>query len=186
MNGWIPLDKLLLARIDRGIEQARLNAGEALRCKRGCFHCCLGPFPITQADAFRLRAGFARLPEEQRQRVRDKAAEVAARLPDRQAGDWLFDRDWQLLPCPALDLETGSCELYEHRPVACRTYGSAIRLDGVSLRTCPLNYQGWTAGQIDDARVDITSEDQAAAVVEAMGVDGPLTTVAQAITHSGV
>lgn len=27
------------------------------------------------------------------------------------------------LTCPLLDLDSGSCLVYEHRPIACRTYG---------------------------------------------------------------
>lgn len=181
MAGWVALDQLLLGRLEEGMAEARRRGGDALRCRRGCFGCCLGPFPITEADAIRLRAGWAELNEAERDVMASRAAEVVSQLPAKEAGDWLFDREWQMLPCPALDLEAGACGLYEHRPAACRTYGPAVRLDGVDLRHCGLNYEGWSAEAIEAVRVEIRTADVAAAAVEAMGVGEGLTTVAGAL-----
>jgi Fe-S-cluster containining protein len=86
-----------------------------------------------------------------------------------------------MLACPVLDLETGSCRLYEHRPAACRTYGPAVRLDGVDLTPCPLNYDGWTPEQVEAARVGIETADLSPAALTAMGATGELTTVAHVL-----
>jgi Fe-S-cluster containining protein len=44
-------------------------------------------------------------------------------------------------PCPALDPETGNCELYESRPMTCRVFGPpVVSEDGLGV--CELCYQG--------------------------------------------
>jgi len=88
-------------------------------------------------------------------------------LEESVAGEVLFHPRFQSLPCPALDLESGRCELYTHRPAACRTYGPAIRLDGEDLPHCPLNYTEAAAERIEEFRVDIdTRESGEAALAE--------------------
>jgi Fe-S-cluster containining protein len=52
-------------------------------------------------------------------------------------------------PCPALDLETGACDLYTARPMTCRTFGPPVRSgpEG-ALGVCELCYHGATDEQI--------------------------------------
>ncbi|HEY0566332.1 MAG TPA: YkgJ family cysteine cluster protein, partial [Terriglobales bacterium] len=59
------------------------------------------------------------------------------------------------LACPALEPDSGSCLLYEHRPIACRTYGPPLRLDGEDLPPCPLCFKRASADEIEHARVEI-------------------------------
>ena len=44
-------------------------------------------------------------------------------------------------PCPALDPETGNCELYESRPMTCRVFGPPVRSEN-GLGVCELCYHG--------------------------------------------
>ena len=44
-------------------------------------------------------------------------------------------------PCPALDPETGNCELYESRPMTCRVFGPPVRTED-GLGVCDLCYHG--------------------------------------------
>ena len=44
-------------------------------------------------------------------------------------------------PCPALDPETGNCELYESRPMTCRVFGPPVRSED-GLGVCELCYHG--------------------------------------------
>jgi Fe-S-cluster containining protein len=46
-------------------------------------------------------------------------------------------------PCPALDPQTGLCDLYSARPMTCRTFGPPVRVgpDG-ALGVCELCYHG--------------------------------------------
>ena len=37
------------------------------------------------------------------------------------------------VPCPALDPETGGCDLYAARPITCRTFGLTLRYDAARI-----------------------------------------------------
>ena len=50
-------------------------------------------------------------------------------------------------PCPVLDPETGLCDLYDARPMACRTFGPPVRAEG-GLGVCELCFHGATDAQI--------------------------------------
>ncbi|MCC6390585.1 MAG: YkgJ family cysteine cluster protein [Bryobacterales bacterium] len=158
--------------LDSAQEEARRRAGEHLRCRAGCFGCCIGPFPITLLDAARLQEGLRLMEPEEAAVIRARAAESvvwlrgldypgdkSGGLLEESIGEVLFQPPFQSLACPALDLESGRCELYTHRPAACRTYGPAIRLDGEKLPHCPLNYRDATAEQIEEFRVDIDTQE---------------------------
>jgi len=148
---------------------AAQRAGDWMHCRKGCFGCCIGPFPITLMDAARLRDGLAALPEEQRQRIVQRAEQAVAELRnlgypgDGESGlltflhaeEILFAPPYLTLPCPVLDLESGGCMLYAHRPIACRTYGLAITLDGNRMPHCPLNYKDVAGETIEGVRVEI-------------------------------
>lgn len=188
MCAWSTPDRLLLAEVDKGLQEAVRRAGASLRCGRGCFSCCLGPFPISQLDALRLRDGLNALEETDPQeaaRILARAEECVQRLPAQPAGDWLFGREWQMLPCPALDLDSGACLLYEFRPLACRTYGPAVTIEEQPLDPCPLNYAGWTPAQIDLVRIRIETGAHGKSAAELAGCDERLTTVAHALIEAG-
>jgi Fe-S-cluster containining protein len=50
-------------------------------------------------------------------------------------------------PCPALDPQTGMCDLYESRPMTCRVFGPPVRSEG-GLGACELCYHGATDKEI--------------------------------------
>jgi Fe-S-cluster containining protein len=49
--------------------------------------------------------------------------------------------------CPVLDPETGLCDLYESRPMTCRTFGPPVRAEG-GLGVCELCFHGTSDEQI--------------------------------------
>ena len=49
--------------------------------------------------------------------------------------------------CPVLDPETGLCDLYEARPMTCRTFGPPLRAEG-GLGVCELCFHGATDQEI--------------------------------------
>ena len=57
------------------------------------------------------------------------------------------------LACPALDAKSGACLLYEYRPIACRTYGPPLRLNGEALPACPMCFKRANTEAIEAARV---------------------------------
>jgi Fe-S-cluster containining protein len=105
----------------------------------------------------RLRRGLAdleRVAPERADRIRQRSLEAVARLTPNFPGNavsGLLDEDDAAVerfadfandePCPALDPETGNCELYESRPMTCRVFGPPVRSED-GLGVCELCYQG--------------------------------------------
>ena len=79
-------DEALIRIVDAALAEAARKSGPWLVCRPGCTGCCMGPFPITQLDARRLREGLAELERRDRERaagVRERARLAVARiLPD--------------------------------------------------------------------------------------------------------
>jgi Fe-S-cluster containining protein len=147
-------DTELVQIVDAAVGEAARLAGSLLTCRSGCTHCCIGPFAVTERDLERLRVGFELAPAEQRTRMALRSAEAREALREGFPGDWMrgrvagqdaadtFDLLHPWLPCPILDLETGACSLHAWRPVACRLHGPALRMNGLDLQHCRLNYAG--------------------------------------------
>jgi len=185
-------DRTLVRIVGQAMAEAARLSGEWLACRPGCTQCCLGTFPITQLDALRLRDGLRRLGETdaaRAQRVLQRAREAAERYRGRFPGDEktgvftgteeeqeAFHDSTGDDPCPALDPATGLCDLYEWRPVTCRTFGPAVRAGGDALGHCELCYEGATAEQIAACQVDFDPDGVEALALEelerAAGVKG--------------
>ena len=58
-------------------------------------------------------------------------------------------------PCPALDPLTGACDLYEARPITCRTFGPPVRCGDESVGVCELCYEGATPEEIAACEVQV-------------------------------
>lgn len=150
-------DSELVQIVDAAVAYAVRRARKLVTCRSGCTHCCIGPFAVTERDLERLRAGYALAPEEMRGRMATRSAESREAMRDGFPGDWAsgrvpgqdeadaFDLLHAWLPCPVLDLETGACSLHAWRPVACRLHGPAVRMNGLDLEHCRLNYSGTDA-----------------------------------------
>ena len=150
-------DQALIQIVDSALAEVTRRSGKWLVCRPGCTQCCIGVFPINQLDALRLRRGLADLEKRvpvRACRVRERARDAVARLsPDfpgdpvsgvLDEGDEAADRFSGFAndePCPALDPETGNCELYESRPMTCRVFGPPVRSED-GLGVCELCYQG--------------------------------------------
>ena len=137
--------------------------------------CCLGPFEITALDAVRLREGLARLAETDGTRaeaVRARATGYAGE--DDEA-------------CPALNPESGTCELYGWRPVTCREFGPAIKGPDGKIGACELCYVGASDEEISTCAVGaneagIGLESRLVAELVAEGL-AEKTTVAEALNN---
>lgn len=92
-------------------DRARDAASEAIRCRRGCSHCCHGPVEIWPQEAALLVSA-----------ARDAGLELDRAQLERQnrhsIDTWRQQprADWA---CVFLD-EKGACRVYESRPNACR------------------------------------------------------------------
>jgi Fe-S-cluster containining protein len=150
-------------------------------CREGCTQCCIGVFAIGPADALRLRQGLATLKQEDPARairVKQRAAaswsRLAAQFPgDVSSGLLHTDRDGEPAaefaefandePCPALDAERGSCDLYASRPQTCRVFGPPIETaEGYGV--CELCFHHATEREIADAAIAAPSAEISAAL----------------------
>ncbi len=158
-------DAQLLQIVDAALADAARKSGDWLVCRPGCTQCCHGPFPISQLDAARLRDGMAELETTdpaRAARVRTRAQAYVERvrndfpgdprtgiLNDDPAAEARFEAFADDEPCPALDLETGTCDLYAFRPMTCRTFGPPVRSGPEGgLGVCELCYHGATEAEI--------------------------------------
>jgi Fe-S-cluster containining protein len=156
-------DRALIQIVDAGLADAAQRSGEWLVCHPGCTQCCVGVFAINQLDALRLRRGLAQLESTdpaRAQQIRLRARASMQRLAGAFPGNLktgLLDEGPQAEerfaefgndePCPVLDPESGRCDLYEVRPMTCRTFGPPVRAEG-GLGVCELCYHGATNEQI--------------------------------------
>ncbi len=144
-------DSRLLRILAEAHAESERRSGGWLLCRPGCSQCCLGPVEIGALDAERLRDGMARLDSsdpERAWRVRDRAAAHAA-LPPADADD---------APCPALDPDSRTCDLYAARPVLCRVFGPAIPVGGGAVGHCELCYDGASTEELAACVIDFDPE----------------------------
>jgi Fe-S-cluster containining protein len=150
-------DRALIQLVDAALADATRRSGRWLVCRPGCTQCCIGAFPINQLDALRLKRGLAEFEmhaPQRAERVRQRARAAVARLSRDFPGDPVtgvldegdaaaerFSDFANDEPCPALNPETGNCELYESRPMTCRVFGPPVRSED-GLGVCELCYQG--------------------------------------------
>src|ERR1700674_3883895 len=167
-------DQALVQIVDSALADAARRSGKWLVCRPGCTQCCIGVFPINQLDAVRLRQGLTNLEEcapERAARVRQRAREAVSRLSEDFPGDPISGVLYEVEeaeqrfaefandePCPALDPETGLCELYEARPMTCRVFGPPVRSEG-GLGVCELCFQGATDKEIAACEMSADPED---------------------------
>jgi len=166
----------LIQIVDAALASATLRSGPHLVCRPGCTQCCIGVFPISQQDAARLREGLELLTHsdpDRAERIRTRVAASLARLAPwfpggRDPGDIatfgilgedeqsteLFEEFANDEPCPVLDLTNGTCDLYEHRPILCRTFGPPARTEEGDLAACELCYTTATTEEIVACELD--------------------------------
>lgn len=170
-------DASLIQIVDAALVSAVQRSRHHLACRPGCTQCCHGIFPISQQDAARLRDGLHLLKSHDPERATRIAARVEdslKRLAPLFPGDpatgilsedyedsTLFSDDAEDAigenePCPVLDPASGTCDLYQHRPIVCRTFGPPMRTAEGDLATCDLCYITATTEEIASCELDPT------------------------------
>lgn len=163
----------LIQIVDAALASATQRSGAHLVCCPGCTQCCHGVFPISQQDAARLRDGLhalERTDPRRAARIRTRTVEFLTRIFHFFPGDpatGILHEDYEDAPlfadedsigdsepCPVLDPTTGTCDLYEHRPVVCRTFGPPMRTADGDLATCELCFIAATTEEIAAAELD--------------------------------
>jgi Fe-S-cluster containining protein len=199
MTDWEAADRQLLENLERAIAEGTTRAGAHLACRPGCIECCIGPFPITLLDAWRLQRALQELERNDPQRaarIRERASnairEMSKDFPgdlatgllngNTEAEDRFFERH-ATLPCPVLDPETGLCELYAARPLSCRTFGLPVRIGDQDLPPCRLCFRDASAQEIEACRVAVDPEGLEDQILGDAG--GVQTLIAFALTGCG-
>jgi Fe-S-cluster containining protein len=161
-------DQRLVQIADAALADSARRSGKWLACRPGCSQCCVGVFAINQLDALRLRRGLAAMAIEEPEkaaRIRTRVKETVAKLEPDFPGDpvtGILSEDesdeakqkWNDfandVPCPALDPESGRCEIYSSRPMLCRTFGPPVRMDEDTddLTVCDLCFDGATDDEV--------------------------------------
>ena len=168
------MDKLIQiadAALDDAYARAGTGSGHApgqwMACRPGCFQCCIGVFPISAQDAQRLREGLRLTDTVTKQRVMQRAAESWSHLAPNFPGDAstgelftqphheeAFEDFANDEPCPVLDPATGTCDLYAHRPLPCRTFGPPMPNEEGGLAVCELCFVGAPESEVARSAVN--------------------------------
>jgi Fe-S-cluster containining protein len=168
-------DAELVKIVNVALADAASRAGPWLACRPGCTQCCHGAFAINALDALRLGAGIDRLraadpqaAEALLERARTWVATYGPDFPGDPArgilGSTLEDQERfenfaNDAPCPALNPITGLCDVYDHRPMTCRTFGPPTRLtDEGALGCCELCFKGATEDQVAECEMPVPRE----------------------------
>ena len=113
----------LAAKVDAFFARVAARHASDLRCAAGCDACCRQRLTVTTVEADVVVALVRALPEEARARLRASQAHT--------------DR------CAALD-DAGRCQIYEARPLVCRSHGVPIKLRNPRglpvIEACSLNF----------------------------------------------
>jgi uncharacterized protein len=138
----------LAAKVDAFFTRVMARHGDQMACNSGCSHCCHVRLTVTAVEANAIRALVSQMPETVYARL---LATVAGAAPDR---------------CAALDAN-GRCQIYEARPIVCRSHGAPVRLRENSLpvvSACRDNFVG-TGPATADADCIIDQETLSAMVL---------------------
>jgi hypothetical protein len=158
--------RALVDKVDAFVASTTARRRSDLHCQKGCEACCHVFLSVGALEAASVRAGLAALSDEARARVRTRGLNEGERERE-QGGE---------ARCAMLE-DDGSCAIYAHRPLVCRSQGQALRYpadfvpeDAVRLRTkggdvtwCPLNYT--SSEPNGDDVLDAERVDQILAVV---------------------
>lgn len=112
----------LYAVVDEASIQLNTIHKERLKCKKGCFGCCIDDLSVFEIEAENIKKNYPAFFEKEKPHAKGM--------------------------CAMLD-ENGACRIYESRPFVCRTQGFPLRMleeeDGelIELRDiCELNEEG--------------------------------------------
>jgi Fe-S-cluster containining protein len=170
MNSLLDRYGVLLRQVDNWFRRCFEQHPDHIACRNGCSECCRGLFDITLLDAFYLKQGFDRLPDDRKTGLTRMAEERLKELSGINplfVEPWLLnilpEDDWDPLmpeedvtPCLLLS-EHGGCLVYEHRPMTCRLNGiPLIDVSGEEMfdEWCSLNFTTADPRQLTELRFE--------------------------------
>jgi hypothetical protein len=158
--------RALVAKVAAFTDAISARRKADMACSAGCSSCCHAWLTVSAVEAHELSVALAQLADGPREVIRRRGASEL----EREAGGEAPPR------CAMLD-DDGRCDVYEARPLVCRTQGHALRYplgvipaQAVTRKTtngdvtwCPLNYDA-RAPETEDV-LDAERVDQILAVV---------------------
>jgi Fe-S-cluster containining protein len=193
-------DHELVQIMNAALTEAADRAGEWLVCRPGCTACCYGAFAINPLDVLRLRSGMevlyvanpaqaAQIERRARAWIRTNRAEFpgdaeTGLLGDSDADHARFEEFANDEACPALDAETGCCDVYTWRPMTCRVFGPPVRVEAsrggeTALAHCELCFVGASPTKVKACEMPVAHELEAT-LLDALPSKG-MTVVAYAL-----
>ncbi len=140
----------LAAKVDEAFKRVSDAHPDLVLCKAGCTDCCYALFDLTLVEALYLNSKFnqaftgedreamiekANKSDRQIYRLKKEAYKAAQEGQDETSV--VEDMAKKRIRCPLLN-DTDLCDLYAHRPLACRIYGVPLAIGGTG-RTCGLS-----------------------------------------------
>lgn len=158
--------KGILNRADEFFGSVVKTQPQNLQCGRGCSRCCYGLFEIGSGDVPVIAEGLAKLSSMRRKKIIRKAVEMIAasghpnlRECAPEEKEAFFDRT-AAVACPNLS-DAGECEIYESRPLLCRTFGLPVRdAENYIGDVCELNFTAASKEEQTAAAWDLQWEDE--------------------------
>lgn len=192
-------DRDLVQIMNTSLAEAARRAGTWLACRPGCTQCCHGAFAINALDAARLQSGMRTLRESDPHLAVDLERRALAWIGEHgsefpgdgatgilgtsEADQARFEDFANDAPCPALNQQTGLCDIYEWRPMTCRVFGPPVLVaDGDALGCCELCFVGASEEEIAACEMPVPHELEARLLKQA-GENGE-TVVAFALLRS--
>lgn len=174
-------DQQLVQIMDVALDEEARRAGTWLACRPGCTQCCHGAFAINALDVARLHAGMEALraadpsrAEAVEQRTRAWIEEFGSEFPGNaetgvlgtsEEDEARFEEFANDAACPALNPETGLCDVYEWRPMTCRVFGPPVRV-GEALGCCELCFVDASEAEIAACEMPVPREMEQRLVAE--------------------
>jgi len=134
-------------KAEKFFDQFHKKWASQMQCAKGCSHCCIAGLSVFSWEADLIVKWFISLPKQKKaelKKIWNQAPEPFTNVEGRDA-----------LPCAFLS--SGSCSIYEQRPIICRTQGMSMRWsdDGTPMRDwCPLNFVQEQPSPQDDLNLD--------------------------------
>lgn len=181
-------DSELVQIMDAALADATRRAGEWLACRPGCNQCCTGVFRISPLDAARLQVGLLELQQRDaalalalQRRIASSREDLSAGFPGDPITGLLSETDdakesfesfAEGATCPVLDPATGTCSLYSHRPMTCRTFGPPVWTGDGGYGVCELCFVGAPEAEVARAELHLPSPELEEELTQAVGCGG--------------
>lgn len=146
----------LVAKVESAFEQVKIKYPDEVKCKKGCSDCCHALFDLTFIEALYVNTCFIEYFDENKKsellekankadrkiyKIKKEAYRATQEGKDEQAV--IEEISQKRIRCPLLG-EKDLCQMYQHRPIACRVYGIPLAIGGKG-RTCGIS--GFKAGE---------------------------------------